>query len=136
MTANTYYCFIDETKMTEAEWNEIHDKEVENRMFDEWGYWHCNTYEAYSTSFDECMAAQIKTRDSLRDWYRRMAKTPYTTEFIEEWSNFSDCFKGVYGYRPKFLADLLARKGTTIEVYRADMNKEVEAYMASLKKEA
>ena len=63
---NTYYCYIDEKKLTEAEWEKAHAFEVENDMDDEDGYWHCDTYELYCKAFDECMADQIERRDYLR----------------------------------------------------------------------
>ena len=130
---NETFCFIDETKLTESEWEKVHAEEVADGDFFPYGYFHCYSYVAYSASFDRCMERQIRNRDSLRNWYKRMVKKPYSPEFVQEWSDFSDSFKSVYGYRPKFLKTVLAHKGVTIETYRADMDKEIEAWM---KKEA
>ena len=91
---NSTFCFIDETKLTEEEWNKVHAEEVADHDFFPYGYFHCFSYVAYSASFDRCMAHQIKTRDELRDWYKRLTKRTYTPDFHEVWSDFSDIFKG------------------------------------------
>lgn len=132
---NSTFCFIDETKLTEEEWNKVHAEEVADHDFFPYGYFHCFSYVAYSASFDRCMAHQIKTRDELRDWYKRLTKRTYTPDFHEVWSDFSDIFKGVYGYRPKFLETVLNHMGVSMETYRADMDKAVQEYWASVKKE-
>lgn len=111
MKFNDYFCTINETKLTETEWNEVHAKEVENEMFDECGYWHCNSYTSYSASFDRCMKEQIERRDYLRREYVRLKKAPFNAEWDEDYSMFSDDFKTCYGYRPRFRGDLLTAKG-------------------------
>lgn len=135
MNTNETFCFIDETKMTETEWEEAHADEVAYHRPEIFGYFYCDSYAAYSASFDRCMEMQIRNRESLRNWYRKMVKTPYTPEFVQECSDFSDSFKSVFGYRPKFLETVLAHKGTTVATYRADMDKAIEAWEASFKKE-
>ena len=113
MKRNDYYCYVDEKKMTEAEWNAQHTKEVENDMCDYYGYWHCDTYELYSKAFDKCMASQIKNRDSLRNWYVELMKAPFNDAWAHALSDFSDSFKGCYGYRPTFFDAMLSKKGVT-----------------------
>ena len=108
---NAYFCFINDTKLTETEWNAVHAKEVADKMFDEFGYWHCNSYVAYSASFDRCMAEQIERRESLRNWYRKLREMPFDAKWDESYSDFSDCFKSCFGRRPHFRGDLLKAKG-------------------------
>ena len=111
MKFNSYFCHINETKLTEAEWNEVHAKEVADKMFDMYGYWHCNSYVSYSASFDRCMKEQIERRDYLRRVYVTLKKTPNNALWDERYSLFSDDFKTCYGYRPNFRGNLLMEKG-------------------------
>jgi len=110
---NSTFCFIDETKLTEEEWNKVHAEEVADHDFFPYGYFHCFSYVAYSASFDRCMEMQIRNRDSLREWYVKLMKKPFSDKWAEEISDFSDSFKSCYGRRPHFIDSMLAKKGVT-----------------------
>ena len=112
---NAYFCFIDEIKLTEIEWNAIHAFEVANKLFDNYGYHHCNSYIAYSASFDRCMATQIANRELARKEYIWLKKNPFSAEWDERYAEFSDSFKSIYGRRPHFRANLLEEKGLSAD---------------------
>lgn len=108
-----YFCYVNEEKLNEAEWNEAHKHDVEHG-FEYYGeYWHCNSYADYSKEFDDCMAAQIRNRDNLRKWYVRLMKAPFSDEWADEISSFNECYKDCYGVSPHFFDAMLAAKGAT-----------------------
>lgn len=131
MTNNTYFCFIDEKKLTEIEWNKIHAEEVANHDYDMYGYYHCDSYTAYSESFDRCMAEQVERRGWLREWYVKLMKKPFTDKWAEEISDFSDSYKGVYGRRPEFYDAMLSKKGLTRKDISDAWKRLDEAYEAN-----
>ena len=132
MAYNEYTCFINEKKLTEEEWNKVHAKEVAESglYYDEgFGYWHCFSYIAYSASFDRCMVIRIEERGWLREHYVKLMKAPFSDEWAEEISDFSDSFKSVYGYRPRFIDDMLLAKGKTRKDLHEAWERLEEAYI-------
>lgn len=112
---NSYYCFVDEKKLTKAEWEIAHKRDVEEAFVDEFGYWHCDTFENYSKAFDEHMAHQIEKRDYLRKWYVDLMKTPFSDKWARDIGDFNETFKECYGRSPWFWKDMLTKKGISIE---------------------
>ena len=107
------YIYVNEEKLTEAEWNEVHANDVDGDYCDNGEYWHMNSYAEYSKDFDEQMASQVKTRDWLRKEYVRLMKAPFNDDWALAISDFNEAFKDCYGRSSWFFKDMLNAKGVT-----------------------
>ena len=116
------YIYVNDKKLTEAEWAVAHKTDVEECRFDDFGetvYWMGNTYADYCKDFDSQMANQVATRDWLRKEYVRLMKAPFNRKWAHDISDFNEYFKDCFGVSTWFFGKMLAAKGVTIETVYA-----------------
>lgn len=124
------YTYVNDKKLTEAEWLVEHKKDVEDFRFDDFEettYWMGNSYAEYVKEFTEQMAQQIATRDWLRKEYLRLMSVPFSREWAHKISDFNETFKDCFGVSTWFYDDMLAKKGVTratvCAIWREDWGK-------------
>ncbi len=104
------YAFLGERKLTKEEWAE-HKKHDRTNFY-------CDTYEDFSADFDALQESHKAKRRILRAWYVDLCNAPLNEDWVDDYAEFSDSYKDIYGERPELLGKILSHMGKTEEDYR------------------